>query len=977
MKVRWKLVAILLVPLAALIGVSVYGINQRLTDARTSDNVRRLTQLASAVTTALHDLQTEAGLSAWYVSTVDKQGADELQAARVATDNSVAALHTTIAHFDGAAFGPDLAKTLSLTDARLDTYKLFRESVDRRGADGTSAVEQYRLQGDSLLEVTALVADRTPDPELKKALTAYLALSRAKQASAAQLSLMAQAVGVGHLESQAYQELNTAQFNESTQLAVFQSLATPEEKQLYRHVVAGSTVDQTATMVDRVVAAGASAPILADIKVWMASSTDKQALTRKVEQQIETDIVKTASDRKAAADRDVFAYGLLTLATAVFAMLAASVVGRAITRPLRRLAKAANEVADEQLPGLVEALRNPKADGSAPDLHMTPVVRTSRDEVGDLAEAFASIQRVAVDVAVEQANLLRKGIGELFVNLARRNQSLLDRQIGFLDQLEAAETDPDALENLFKLDHLATRMRRNAESLLVLAGIEAPRRWGKPVPLGDVVRAAVGEVEDYSRVHVSALDDVLVLGNAAADVAHLLSELLDNATQFSAPGTRVEVIGRRKPDGYLVSVSDLGIGMGGAQLAEANELLAHPPVTGLSLSRSLGFIVVGRLANRYGIHIELSSTAVGGVTALVDLPASLITETASAQARPEAEEPATMSLLSIPRPTPPAGPLVTGPEKGHAWSRDDAPDAVWNRIVDPPLGVSGHGPSAWDEPSVVSDGAWSHTPLNPEPASAAPSGSSTVELPGGPSRWSDIPAEPVAPKPEPAPTAEHRPQPPAEHPSETPSEPLQPLPTRVKGSTLGPVPTLAEAVPHGTAFESGLASISSPAVVPPSAPTEGYVPPVVSPAPPAPKVDPWEKAYPSTSHPSTAHPSTVHPSDAGTTPSGLPRRRGSDHDHLPSSAVGGDALHGPMSGPFGPASTPLPRRSAGGRSFGGPTGLAGLGNSATASHRSPEEIRSLLSSYRSGLDRGRTTGSTDAVPRSGAQPPEEQNGAQP
>jgi len=168
----------------------------------------------------------------------------------------------------------------------------------------------------------------------------------------------------------------------------------------------------------------------------------------------------------------------------------AVVLSRAITRPLRRLAIAAHEVADEQLPSLVEALRNPSEDGSVAMPQMTPVERTSKDEVGDLAEAFASIQETAVSVAIEQSNLLRKGIGELFVNLARRNQSLLDRQIGFLDQLEAAETDPDALENLFKLDHLATRMRRNAESLLVLAGIEAPRRWGKPVALGDVVRAA-------------------------------------------------------------------------------------------------------------------------------------------------------------------------------------------------------------------------------------------------------------------------------------------------------------------------------------------------------------------------------------------------------------------------------------------------------------------------------------------------------
>ena len=412
----------------------------------------------------------------------------------------------------------------------------------------------------------------------------------------------------------------------------------------------------------------------------------------------------------------MIAYGLLALSAAAFAIASAVVLSRAITRPLRRLAIAAHEVADEQLPSLVEALRNPSEDGSVAMPHMTPVERTSKDEVGDLAEAFASIQETAVSVAVEQSNLLRKGIGELFVNLARRNQSLLDRQIGFLDQLEAAETDPDALENLFKLDHLATRMRRNAESLLVLAGIEAPRRWGKPVALGDVVRAAVGEVEDYSRVHVAALDDVYVLGNAAADVAHLLSELLDNATQFSAPGTRVEVIGRRKGGGYLLSVSDLGIGMTPPQLAESNELLAHPPVTGLTLSRSLGFIVVGRLAKRYGITVELTSAAVGGLTALVDLPPSLLTAPSSGDGfTPDPNEATSLALLGTLDPQPPVGPLVSTASKAPAWTRaEEEPDAVWERLIEisPDQGVESDRQTVttgWDVGDTTS-GPWSDAP---------------------------------------------------------------------------------------------------------------------------------------------------------------------------------------------------------------------------------------------------------------------------
>ena len=183
---------------------------------------------------------------------------------------------------------------------------------------------------------------------------------------------------------------------------------------------------------------------------------------------------------------------------------------------------------------------------------LTPIDINSKDEIGQLADAFNSIQQVTVEVAEEQAALLRKGIGDIFINLARRNQTLLDRQIEFIDQLEANEEDPDQLDNLFKLDHLATRMRRNAESLLVLAGAEPPRRRGRPVALADVVRVAIGEVEDFARIQLLALDDATVGGNVAVDLAHLLSELMENATHFSPPDTTVEIVGpplRRR--GYM------------------------------------------------------------------------------------------------------------------------------------------------------------------------------------------------------------------------------------------------------------------------------------------------------------------------------------------------------------------------------------------------------------------------------------------
>lgn len=340
------------------------------------------------------------------------------------------------------------------------------------------------------------------------------------------------------------------------------------------------------------------------------------------------DLIKSLDTRHSnslQAARLFIGFAVLVIALAV---VLAVWVARSITQRINKLTLAAEKLSHEQLPRLVDSLKNPAED----DIgylasSFTDIDVGGSDEIGNLAEAFNRIQGVAVEVATEQAQLLRKGIGDMFVNLARRNQGLLDRQIEFIDQLEAAEEDPDQLENLFRLDHLATRMRRNAESLLVLAGAEPNRRRGKPVPLADVVRAAVGEVEDFARIDMLQFDEVLVASNAALDIAHLLSELMENAANFSPPDSRVEVVGHRtKAEGYVISVADHGIGMSPEQLSESNELLSRPPLVGLALSRSLGFIVIGRLAARFGIAVRLMPSPSGGTTAMVSLPPALITD---------------------------------------------------------------------------------------------------------------------------------------------------------------------------------------------------------------------------------------------------------------------------------------------------------------------------------------------------------------
>ena len=246
----------------------------------------------------------------------------------------------------------------------------------------------------------------------------------------------------------------------------------------------------------------------------------------------------------------------------------------------------------------------------------------------------------------EQA-ALRKSIGDLLHNLARRSQGLVDRQLELIDELERNEVDPDRLEELFRMDHLATRMRRNVENLIVLSGVDQRRRWSESVPLREVVEAAVGEIEDYSRVLVTGIYDLTLAGQAASDVAHLLAELVENATSFSSPSTRVDVSGGPAGTGYVLEIEDHGIGMSDAELAEANKRLAEPLAADVAMSRMMGFHVVGRLAARHGIRVQLRHCWFGGVTALVLLPAALL---GSAGERPPMAPPMPAGVMVSPEP---------------------------------------------------------------------------------------------------------------------------------------------------------------------------------------------------------------------------------------------------------------------------------------------------------------------------------------
>jgi signal transduction histidine kinase len=315
---------------------------------------------------------------------------------------------------------------------------------------------------------------------------------------------------------------------------------------------------------------------------------------------------------------------IITVGAVLLAVVMLWLANKWITRPLRSLAQQAGVMAGERLPSAVQTiLRSGHDEVDRPEI--TPVRVRAGGEVRDVAAALNRVQDSAVELALEQARL-RGSVADAFVNLGRRNQNLLSRQLEFISQLEAHESDPETLEHLFKLDHLATRMRRNAESLLVLAGHEPPRTWSAPVAIGDVVRGALGEVEGYQRVRLRHLDDARVDGAVAVDVSHVVAELVENALSFSPPDTDVEVYGRRDEFGYILTIVDQGIGIPPDELDHANELISSTDPGTFGPSRFLGHYVVAQLAARHGLGVHLAASPAGGITAMVALPAVLLGE---------------------------------------------------------------------------------------------------------------------------------------------------------------------------------------------------------------------------------------------------------------------------------------------------------------------------------------------------------------
>ncbi|MFB9675100.1 sensor histidine kinase [Streptosporangium vulgare] len=334
--------------------------------------------------------------------------------------------------------------------------------------------------------------------------------------------------------------------------------------------------------------------------------------------------------------------GVLGLIAVVASILVSYRIGSGITKELAAVRRAAIDLAQARLPSVMEKLRRgDRVDVAAEAPALKPSGSTA--EIHDVADAFNSVQRSAVDAAVEQARL-REGVSQAFRNLARRSQSLLQRQLKMLDGMQKQAEDPEALENLFKLDHLTTRMRRHAEGLVILSGGAAGRKWRSSVPMEDVLRGAAAQVEDYARVRIFPTGGTTLVGNAVADMMHLFAEILENATVFSPPGSQVSVRGELVGRGFAVEIEDRGLGLTDDKRAAINERLASPPEFDPTDTDRLGFSVVGLLAARYGVEVALRASPYGGTGVVVLIPEQLLGDPEPVE---EPLEPPVLTVISV------------------------------------------------------------------------------------------------------------------------------------------------------------------------------------------------------------------------------------------------------------------------------------------------------------------------------------------
>ncbi len=491
--------------------------------------------------------------------------------------------------------------------------------------------QKYDNAISQLLALDDQVAVDSNDSALVGAVRVLGLVSRMKEDVAEQQAILTSALAPdlitkGQFGASQLSAITAAEADQQSSLADFDLAASAGQRQLFDSALSGAVIGLAQAQEQQAIALASNGggltadPIIADAS---AAESYTVAGMRSVEQQLVAQIIARSTSLRNGAITAAIIGAAAVLLVLALALLFTTVVGRSMIRPLQRLRTGALEVAGVRLPEAVRRLS--ESEDATTGLEVAPIDVDSTDEIGEVARAFDQVHREALQLAANEA-ALRGNVNAMFVNLSRRSQSLVERQIRLIDDLEQGEQDAERLANLFQMDHLATRMRRNSENLLVLAGHDLSRRWHQPVAMVDVLRAAVSEIEEYERVSLNVQPGIAVRGQAVNDVVHLLAELAENATSLSSADTPVNISGHLLTSGgVLLDITDQGVGMGAEEMAHANWRLDNPPVVDVAVSRRMGLFVVGRLAARHGIRVRLRPAASGGLTALVWLPDEVIT----------------------------------------------------------------------------------------------------------------------------------------------------------------------------------------------------------------------------------------------------------------------------------------------------------------------------------------------------------------
>ena len=456
-----------------------------------------------------------------------------------------------------------------------------------------AVITNYSLALADLFTFDDAIAQQAGSAALVGKVRTLGSLSRMKDQASQQRAILEAALVSGQFQPGSPDALTAAQAQQAADLASFGTAATLAESQALANTVAGRPIDMAQALEQRAIVLGGSGSPL-DLgprasQQWYSNMSYTIGRMRQAERQLSSAIVLQANALHQGAMRSLMLTAAVAAAVLIIVLLATVVIARSMVRPLRQLKGGALEVAEARLP---EEVRELSTAGEADQgVEVEPIGVHSTDEIGQVARAFDQVHQEAVRLAADEARL-RGSVSAMFVSLSRRSGSLLERLLRLIDSLELGEQDSERLADLFRMDHLATRMRRNSENLLVLAGQEPPRRWAEPVSLADVVRASVSEIEQYDRVVLDMQPGLGVTGNAVADVVHLLAEIID-ATTFSAKGTQVTVSAHSlRSGGALINVIDSGMGMTEDQLAQVNWRLENPPVADVEVSRHMGLFAV-------------------------------------------------------------------------------------------------------------------------------------------------------------------------------------------------------------------------------------------------------------------------------------------------------------------------------------------------------------------------------------------------